>query len=319
MKSVASALADILDSPIAYHRSFVLLKAGVTGAVMLSQAMYWSKRTSDKNGWFYKSQEEWEEETGLSRYEQETARKKLVKHGIIEESRGGLPARLFYRVNKEVLMSLLVAAIERNPSMRKSRNQDRSKATDKSAGNQQAGMQKSHGQDAGNPAIIHTEITTETTAEILPGDGNPSPAAGGLPVVLSEQKQQGETETVFQEKCRATWKAYAAAYSIRYGVNPVRNAKVNTQVKQLVQRLGEEAAPVAEFFVRNVNDAFVVRKYHDLGALVASAETYRTAWATGHAITSRQARDIDNTAANANVADEAIRILRERNAQGGTQ
>lgn len=173
---------------------------------------------------------------------------------------------------------------------------------------------------------VHGELQTSNNNQEVkpgsitsPGGDNSPPAAGGLPAVLSEQQQQGETETVFQEKCRATWKAYAAAYSIRYGVNPVRNAKVNTQVKELVKRLGEEAAPVAEFFVTNVNEAFVVRKYHDLGALVASAETYRTAWATGHAITSRQARDIDNTATNANVAEEAIRILRERNAQGGTQ
>ena len=319
MKNIAAALTDILDSPIAYHRSFVLLKVGVTGAVMLSQAIYWSKRTSDKNGWFYKSQEEWEEETGLTRYEQETARKKLVKAGIIEESRSGLPARLFYRVNKEALATLLIAAIEKTPSMRKSSKQDRRKATDKNAEKQQPGMQKTNTQDAVNPAIIHTEITTETTTDTLPGDGNPSPAAGGLPVVLSEQKQQGETETVFQDKCRATWKAYAAAYSIRYGVNPVRNAKVNTQVKQLVQRLGEEATPVAEFFVTNVNEAFVVRKYHDLGALVAGAETYRTQWATGKTMTSGQARQIDSTQTNANAADEAIRMFRAQQAKGGEQ
>jgi hypothetical protein len=88
----------IFDRPIAFHREFVSV-AGITGAVMLSQAVYWSKRTEDKKGWFYKTRKEWEEETGLSRQEQETARKKLCKTGVLEEVRKGIPARLFFRVN----------------------------------------------------------------------------------------------------------------------------------------------------------------------------------------------------------------------------
>ena len=33
-------ISQFLDRPIAYHRSFVTLGAGITGAVMLSQAVY---------------------------------------------------------------------------------------------------------------------------------------------------------------------------------------------------------------------------------------------------------------------------------------
>ena len=39
--------------------------------------------------------------------------------------------------------------------------------------------------------------------------------------------------------CRATWADYCKAYVLRYGVKPVRNAKVNDNVKALVKRLGE--------------------------------------------------------------------------------
>lgn len=71
-------LASMLDRPIAFQRSFVHLGAGITGALMLSQAVYWANRGSDDDGWFFKTQVEWEDETGLSRTEQETARKKLL-------------------------------------------------------------------------------------------------------------------------------------------------------------------------------------------------------------------------------------------------
>jgi len=69
------------------------------------QGWYWSKRTSDENGWFYKTVVEWEEETGLTRSEQETARKHLKD--ILDVELRGVPATLYYRVNKEKILDLL--------------------------------------------------------------------------------------------------------------------------------------------------------------------------------------------------------------------
>lgn len=310
-------LIDLLDRPVAYQRCFAWLGIGVTGALMLSQAVYWSKRTSDKDGWFYKSQEEWEEETGLSRTEQETARKRLIKAGVMEEDRRGLPARLFYRVKAVELEAKLLAATPQKSRLRKSCNQECRKPAGMSAGKLQAGLQETGEQVSGDPAIIHTEITTETTTDILSGAGNPAPVAGcsGAPAVLSNGQQEDQKETAFQGKCRETWKAYGEAYNHRYGIPPVRNAKINTLVKNLVQRLGADAPAVAAFYVQCVNEAFVVRKSHDLGTLVASAESYRTQWATGRTMTQGIARQIDSTQTNASVADEAIRLLREREAR----
>jgi hypothetical protein len=97
----------IPDRPISFNRDFVSLGVGITGALMLSQAVYWSKRTKDEEGWFYKTQEEWEEETGMSRKEQETARKRLKDAGLLEETRAGLPARMYYRINADKLLEAL--------------------------------------------------------------------------------------------------------------------------------------------------------------------------------------------------------------------
>ena len=135
----------------------------------------------------------------------------------------------------------------------------------------------------------------------------------GAPVVLSEEQQEKQNETLFQSKCRLTWTMYKAAYMQRYGIAPVRNAKVNSQVKSLVQRLGEEAGLVAEFYVYNVSESFVLKKTHDLGVLLSGAESYRTQWATGRAMTNTRAQQMDSTQANASAADEAIALIRARN------
>ena len=73
--------------------------------------------------------------------------------------------------------------------------------------------------------------------------------------------------------------AYAAAYRNRYGIDPVRNGKVNAQVRDLLKRLGADEAPaVAAYFV-SVEDTYLLRNCHDLGSLLAKAEAYRTQWA----------------------------------------
>lgn len=99
-------MQEIFDRPIAYYPNFVYF-AGVTGAVLFSQALYWSKRTTIEGGWFYKSREDWWLETGLTRREQETARRKLKKHKLLDEELRGNPATLFYRVNYDTLWKLI--------------------------------------------------------------------------------------------------------------------------------------------------------------------------------------------------------------------
>ena len=131
----------IPDRPIAFNRDFVDLGIGITGALLLSQAIYWSKRTKDTQGWFYKTADEWQEETGMTRNEQETARKKLRELGILEEKRAGLPAKLYYRINAYKLGELLTSRLA------KSDNQD------------------SHNVPNITIQRLHSEITTETTTE----------------------------------------------------------------------------------------------------------------------------------------------------------
>lgn len=117
---------------IAFQRAFKAITGNTVAALFLSQAWYWSKRHDADNGWFYNTQEDWEEETGLTRYEQETARKVLRQLKILEEDRRGVPARLFYRLNKERIAQMLNFQIGGTPQsgLQQPSNQDSGSSTD---------------------------------------------------------------------------------------------------------------------------------------------------------------------------------------------
>lgn len=128
-------IIDLLDRPIAYHRCFVTLTGSVTAAVLLSQAVYWSKRTGAGNhGWFWKTSTDWEEETGLSRREQDTARGILRGLGFWEEEKRGIPARLWFRLDLEQLEQLLTSE---KTSLAESAKLDRREAPNWTGGKRQ--------------------------------------------------------------------------------------------------------------------------------------------------------------------------------------
>lgn len=130
---------------------------------------------------------------------------------------------------------------------------------------------------------------------------------------------KAELEEQMQSACKATWGAYRAAYRNRHGVDPVRNAKVNTNVRDLVKRLGREEAPLVAGWFVSVNEQYAVKRMHDLGVLLAGAEAYRTQWATGRQVTATIAQQQDQTQANASAADDAKALLRRMKGNANAQ
>lgn len=101
---------DALERPIAFHRIFAKVAGSATAGLFLSQAWYWTKTLPEaRDGWFYKTQKEWQEETTLTRREQETARTKLKAFGLIEEERRGIDPTLWFRLDPKALADLIVA------------------------------------------------------------------------------------------------------------------------------------------------------------------------------------------------------------------
>jgi phage replication O-like protein O len=77
-----------------------------------------------------------------------------------------------------------------------------------------------------------------------------------------------------------TWKAYKDAYFIRYGVDPIRNAKVNGQIAQFIKRVPVNEAPhIASHYVKQ--NGFYADRMHPVDFMLKDAEKLRTEWATG--------------------------------------
>lgn len=104
----------------------------------------------------------------------------------------------------------------------------------------------------------------------------------------------------------ATWAAYNGAYLNRYGVEPVRNAKVNGMLASFLARVPQNEAPsIAEFYVGHSKGLYVSSR-HCVDLLLRDAEGLRTEWATGRKVTEAEARQADRTAATGQQVERLI-------------
>lgn len=88
----------LLQRPIAYHRVFAQMAGSVTAGLLLSQLWYWHKAVGGR--WFYKTIPDIDAETGMSRWEQETAIKKLVALKLIKVEVKSLPPRRYFKLQQ---------------------------------------------------------------------------------------------------------------------------------------------------------------------------------------------------------------------------
>jgi len=100
-------LIAVLGNPIAYYSISARILGRVEEGIFVSQFFSWYDKGDHPEEWIYKTQDEIFEETGLTRRNQETARRQLRGLGVLEEKRAGIPARLHYRLNLDTLAALV--------------------------------------------------------------------------------------------------------------------------------------------------------------------------------------------------------------------
>ena len=84
-----------IGKPLFYFPQLAIRLGDVKTAVFISLFIYWDGKTDD--GWVYRRQKDISNDTGLSRFEQEGARKTLQQLGILKEKRKGVPAQVYYK------------------------------------------------------------------------------------------------------------------------------------------------------------------------------------------------------------------------------
>ena len=151
---------------IAYRPVFADISGSIPGALFLSQSLYWQSRClPGRDGWWWKTADEWFKETRLTRREQQQARKVLNRLMILEEEKKGVPCRLWFRLNLNELDSAIQNATKRQTCL--STKQVNRDAAGKFA-------KKSDACDPGSGMPI-----SETTLETTPDISSDKPAAGG--------------------------------------------------------------------------------------------------------------------------------------------
>ncbi len=108
-----------------------------------------------------------------------------------------------------------------------------------------------------------------------------------------QEKTSARSATVTVPVSTPTWDAYASAYQARYQVDPVRNAKVNSQLVQLVRHVGGDEAPKLARFYLTHNDSFYVQKRHPVDFLLRDYSGLMTQMRTGHKATRQEAQQAE--------------------------
>ncbi|HZO87316.1 MAG TPA: hypothetical protein VFB38_03185 [Chthonomonadaceae bacterium] len=198
MKAEDAAITACLSHPVAFQPVFARIAGGASAGLFLSQLWYWHDKGADPDGWIYKTQSEIEEETCLTRWEQETARKALRQHGLVEEQKRGLPAKLYYRVNIAAVLEAIhaldapyagKAGVSRNQGCGKTASLSAEKPRSSSRQNPRQACGKTSGLLVESPqAILGTESTTQITSETTTPSRKATAAHRGDDVVVSAHR-----------------------------------------------------------------------------------------------------------------------------------
>lgn len=94
-----------LGRVVAYYPGLKRMTGTINSAILLCQLIYLCSKSKD-SGWVSKDSDELEEDTGLTYYEQRTARKILTDMNLIEERENRLIHKIAFKVNEDVLNAL---------------------------------------------------------------------------------------------------------------------------------------------------------------------------------------------------------------------
>ena len=128
--------------------------------------------TKGKGGWFYQTIETVENLTGLTRYKQDRALKKLVDDGVVETDVRGMPAKRYMKLNYKRLHDKFVNLPQ--TSLQETHKQDCKKTTNKDAENLQTSLRVSYNNKELNKELKDKELSNK---DILSGKPDRIPYA----------------------------------------------------------------------------------------------------------------------------------------------
>lgn len=208
MKLSSIQVSKLFDRPISFHRCLADVAGSVDGGVFLSQAVYWTNRTTNSERWFYKTAIEWEEETRIKPDRQKTIRNCLVKIGVLEEKKEGIPCKLFYRINLEKLSELLDELTQNNVM--------ESPETSIGSEPKQASAENPSQQGLPTDSILNSIEYTESTTVIPPYPQGGENVNATIPIVNSRPVRQRNMSDEMREMAFQNWLTIINEYGIKF-------------------------------------------------------------------------------------------------------
>jgi hypothetical protein len=164
-------IKDMLPNRVVgYSPDLARVVGGATTGLFLSQLLFLSDKGANPDGWVYKSEQEMGKETGLTKREQQTARRKLLALGVIVIMRGGWKNTYHFKVIWEKLYQV-IAGIQRPQTVPTEKIQSSQNVTAQSQHNVatkppewQQNVPKEHWQNVVAPDT-HRENNTENNEE----------------------------------------------------------------------------------------------------------------------------------------------------------
>ena len=95
---------------VGYSPDLARVVGGATTGLFLSQLLFLSDKGANPDGWVYKSEAEMGKETGLTKREQQTARRRLLALGVIAIMRGGWKNTYHFKVIWEKLSQVIAGS-----------------------------------------------------------------------------------------------------------------------------------------------------------------------------------------------------------------
>jgi len=95
------------DRPVAYSPKLSYVLGSVKASVLMSQLLYWSDKGMRRDGYIFKTIVEIEDETALSRHEQDSAIKRCKKLDVLDVVLKGIPAKRHFKIDVEKLIDLI--------------------------------------------------------------------------------------------------------------------------------------------------------------------------------------------------------------------
>lgn len=162
-----------------------------------------------------------------------------------------------------------------------------------------------------NVVLEALEILSENSTIQLKIESTQNKSESTPPTIQNNTIQNStKQKTTTSQSLKASgtvWSSYLLEFKKRYGVEPKRNATVNSQISNLIKRLGEEhAVEVVRFFV-NHNDRWYVRQGHSIGLCLKDCEKLFMEWSSGKKVTSVTAASIESMDHNASVVSNYLK------------